>query len=464
MTSVVTTLRRGVNASQAVKVPVVAATTANITLSGEQTIDGVACVTDDRVLVKDQTDASENGIYEVDTSTWTRTPDWDGSSDIVKGTYVYAAGGTVGNNFWQVTTSNTITIGEDDVAFQATDPDSLLRSNLADTSNGQGASLVGIEDSAGNFTATTVEAALAEILADLALTTASNGASLVGIQDSAGYYTATTVEAALAEIYKKTLVKGADVASAAALTLGTDGNYFDITGTTSITSIGTLGIGRIVKLHFDDVLTITHHATDLVCLGGADVTTAAGDEGEFVEYATGDWRMTNFQRASGVPLSANGTVITQGTLQDISGGATTHDWTSIPSWVKRITVMIDGLSTNGTSHPIIQLGDAGGFETSGYLSMVGQIDNGPFNQGSTSGLIVSRGDASNVEQGTITLTLMNAATYLWTAAGVVTDNTDSFVSPSAGRKALSDTLTQIRLTTENGTDTFDAGSVNILYE
>jgi len=91
----------------------------------------------------------------------------------------------------------------------------------------------------------------------------------------------------------QTWTKGSDVASAAALTPG-DGNYFDITGTTAITSIGTKGIGTVIKLHFDGVLTLTHHATDLILPGGGDITTAAGDEAEFIEYATGDWRCLNY--------------------------------------------------------------------------------------------------------------------------------------------------------------------------
>lgn len=94
------------------------------------------------------------------------------------------------------------------------------------------------------------------------------------------------------------LAKGADVASAGTLTLGDDGNYFDITGTTAITSIATKGAGTIVRLHFDDALTLTHHATDLILPGGANITTAAGDEAEFIEYASGDWRCLNYQRAS----------------------------------------------------------------------------------------------------------------------------------------------------------------------
>lgn len=96
----------------------------------------------------------------------------------------------------------------------------------------------------------------------------------------------------------QTWAKGADVASATALTLGTDGNYFDITGTTSITSITTIGAGTVVKLHFDGILTLTHHATNLILPTGVNITTAAGDEAEFVEYATGTWRCTNYQSAN----------------------------------------------------------------------------------------------------------------------------------------------------------------------
>lgn len=92
--------------------------------------------------------------------------------------------------------------------------------------------------------------------------------------------------------------KGADIASASALILGTDGNYFDVTGTTAVTSITSNGSGAI-KLHFDGVLTLTHHATDLIIPGGANITTAAGDEAEFIEYATGDFRCTSYTKASG---------------------------------------------------------------------------------------------------------------------------------------------------------------------
>jgi len=84
--------------------------------------------------------------------------------------------------------------------------------------------------------------------------------------------------------------KGADVASANTLTLGSDGNYFDITGTTSITSIATIGVGAIIRLHFDGALTFTHHATNLILPGGENITTFAGYELTLIEYGTGTWR------------------------------------------------------------------------------------------------------------------------------------------------------------------------------
>lgn len=87
--------------------------------------------------------------------------------------------------------------------------------------------------------------------------------------------------------------KGADIASATALALGTDGNYFDVTGTTTITSIGTRRVGSVIKLHFDDAVILTHSA-NLVLPADAVVVTVAGDEVEFYEYATGQWRCTNF--------------------------------------------------------------------------------------------------------------------------------------------------------------------------
>ena len=103
----------GVSTSTAVKAPCRAATTANITLSGEQTIDGIAIVADDRVLVKNQTDTTENGIYDASASAWTRAKDFDGARDVVDGTQVFVnLGSTYASTYWKFKgNTNPIVIG-----------------------------------------------------------------------------------------------------------------------------------------------------------------------------------------------------------------------------------------------------------------------------------------------------------------------------------------------------------------
>ena len=136
----------GYTAEVALKAPVVACTTANITLSGEQTIDGIAVVANDRVLVANQTDASENGIYDVSTTSWARSKDFNGSRDVVSGTRVYINQGTTYAGYEaQVTTSNTIEIGTSNIAFSfllILDPDNAaavatVATNIADIQNAE---------------------------------------------------------------------------------------------------------------------------------------------------------------------------------------------------------------------------------------------------------------------------------------------------------------------------------------
>ncbi len=105
--------------------------------------------------------------------------------------------------------------------------------------------------------------------------------------------------------------KGADVASGTTLPLLTDGNYFDVAGTDTITSFATTGgPGTLILLHFDDILTLTHDATDLVLPNAGDnILTAAGDEAIFVEYAAGDYRCINYTRADGTALVGGSTSV-----------------------------------------------------------------------------------------------------------------------------------------------------------
>jgi hypothetical protein len=110
----------GLSSSTAIKGPCRVATTANIALSGTQTIDGVAVVVDDRVLVKDQTAPSENGIYVVDTGPWRRAKDFEKTRDVRKGTRVAITDGTVlAKSVWAVSANNPIGVGIDNITFEA---------------------------------------------------------------------------------------------------------------------------------------------------------------------------------------------------------------------------------------------------------------------------------------------------------------------------------------------------------
>lgn len=114
MASINTQRLRKTNSGAAIKVACQAASTANLTLEGEQTVDGIALLeaNEDRVLCKDQTDATENGIYIVSTGAWTRAPDFNGSFDVAEGTLIPVSRGTLnGATTWRVTNTGTITVG-----------------------------------------------------------------------------------------------------------------------------------------------------------------------------------------------------------------------------------------------------------------------------------------------------------------------------------------------------------------
>ena len=157
-------------------------------------------------------------------------------------------------------------------------------------------------------------------------------------------------------------------------------------------------------------------------------------------------------------LTAGGS-LTFATAQTATGTAV--DFTGIPSWAKRITVMLSGVSTNGTSLCVIRLG-SGSISSTGYQS-TGWTAN-TTNTTITSGLLVSGSNANSYTYTTIaTLCLVNSSTNLWAMSGCgAGDFNGAFVS--GGDKVLSGVLDSLRITTVNGTDTFDAGTINICYE
>ena len=144
---------------------------------------------------------------------------------------------------------------------------------------------------------------------------------------------------------------------------------------------------------------------------------------------------------------------------------TSIDFTGIPAGVKQIIISFAKVSTNGTDAKFVQIGDSGGIEITGYLSG-GARFNGTTsdNTTSTDAFYINSVTTGDQLSGSLTLTLLDAATFTWVASGSWGEGiTANSTFLTAGRKALSAQLDRVRLTTLGGTNTFDLGSVNIAY-
>ena len=183
---------------------------------------------------------------------------------------------------------------------------------------------------------------------------------------------------------------------------------------------------------------------------------------ESTQATAGSWASSpsNIAGAGGSIVLAQ-TLDTATTQASTSG--TSIDFTSIPSWVKRVTVMFSGVSTNGTSNLLVQIG-AGSFTTSGYVSQATQTSASNNTASSTAGFIATGVLAANITySGHAVITNITGNT--WVESNVL-GGQSGFANNNygAGNVALGGTLDRVRITTVNGTDTFDAGSINILYE
>lgn len=196
---------------------------------------------------------------------------------------------------------------------------------------------------------------------------------------------------------------------------------------------------------------------DVIFENDVDIQGAATVSSVPIVTTTGTQTLTN--------KTIQGGAITSGTVQATTSG-TSVDFTSIPSWVKRITVMFDQVSTNGTAQLRVRIGPSAGVETSGYLgASQTALSTGVNTQAFTAGFdFYDGGAAGAVRNGVMTLSLLNAATNTWVATATIGQSNEARVVTLGGSKALAGALSIVRVTTVNGTDAFDAGSVNILYE
>lgn len=198
---------------------------------------------------------------------------------------------------------------------------------------------------------------------------------------------------------------------------------------------------------------------------GASISSAADG---LIEIKTGTGAGTtaiSIDASQNVVFSGNVSgVIKSGTAVASTSG-TSIDFTGIPSTAKRITVILSGVSTSGTSDVIIQIG-AGSIEATSYAGLTNRLTAGGNNISSftTSFNIDSGvGDATAVRRGFFTIDLITGNTWVLTGSmsNIGAGNTLCMV---AGNKTTSGTLDRVRITTAGGTDTFDAGSINIIYE
>ena len=160
----------------------------------------------------------------------------------------------------------------------------------------------------------------------------------------------------------------------------------------------------------------------------------------------------------------NSAVVSGTAVASTSG--TSIDFTGIPSWVKRITVMFNGVSTSGSSGWILQIG-AGSVDATSYTSHAVYTGVSTGGSSATTGYVIlpaGAGVGTNIYTGTNVLTIISSNTWVQSNAASLAQEAQLYAIIGAGSKTLSGTLDRIRITTINGTDTFDAGSINILYE
>jgi hypothetical protein len=266
MTSTSIDVLSGLSSSAAVKVPCRAATTAAIALSGLQTIDGIALAAGDRVLVKDQTDTTQNGVYVAATTSWRRGQDFDGARDVAEGTIIRVnEGSTWAGFFFALTTSGTVVFGSTSITFA--------------TTGGPG----------------TISAAMLPVVSAATLATARTAMVVLGTAGG-------SMTGAINEAY---LLRG-DIPSGFTLDLSViPANFIDLNANSmgTITGFGVLPAGACRTLRFTGTTPATlANSANLVTPAGASITVGTNDKVHLRSLGAGAWDVVGYQRNTGAPI------------------------------------------------------------------------------------------------------------------------------------------------------------------
>jgi len=253
------------------------------------------------------------------------------------------------------------------------------------------------------------------------------------------------------------MTKGGDISSASPLVIDVDGNYFDVTGTTNFSAM-TVESGNFFMLQFDGALTITH-GSGIELPGAANLTTATGDR--LICYATAANTVEVMSVETEAAASAGG--FTLGTEQATTSGSSIT-FSGIPSGVTMVIISFEAVGVASSGDTDMELGDSGGIETSGYIGASGQAGN--IREGTSTFRLADSASASMEQHGAFILVLKDSTNNTWALTGSTFDTVHSTarVVSTAGTKSLSGVLTQIKISANISAATFDAGSVNIMYQ
>ena len=300
------------------------------------------------------------------------------------------------------------------------------------------------------------------------------------VSTNATITTGTITTGVIPALTSSTATFGTTTSTAATITSGTITNLASTTGTiaTLVASAGTFS-GSLVNVTTGTIGNLsTTLAGDFTIssgtgtLGTTGVTAGTYGSASAIPFLTVDakGRITSATTGTFSTTPADGSITPAKLSQPFtsatavaSTSGTAIDFTGIPSWVKRVTVMFDSVSISGTSGILVQLGTSGGVTTTGYLSTALDVSgSGTTGLSSTAGMVVRFFLNSYGVIGSMSISTLNS--NVWVAAGTVGRTTQDSNQMLAGNVTLGGTLDRVRLTTVNGTDTFDAGSVNIMYE
>lgn len=411
----------------------------------------------DRVLIKNQVSTFQNGIYTVTATgsgiavfVLTRTTDFDQSSDIKTGaSTLVTAGSTLASTTWDVNSADSPVMGTDAITFaQTAGPGSIT--------GGNGITVTGASvaiDTSVTVDKTTVQTLTNKTLTSPTLTTPALGTPSSGTLTSC---TGLPVSTGISGF-------GTGVATTLAINIGTTGAF--------VVKDGALGTPSSGSLASCSGLAV---ATGISGLGTSVATALAvnvGSDGAFVVKAgalgTPSSGVATNLTGTAASLTA-GTVTTGGSITlatpQASTSGTSIDFTGIPSTAKQIVINFVAVSTNGTSNWLIQTGDSGGIETTGYISSSVNISTAAVQANSTAGFLLNgtAPTAAGTYHGSVILNLENSTNFTWVATGIMNRDAGG-INVIAGSKATSAVLDRVRITTANGTDAFDAGEINISY-